>query len=199
MPHAIYVEIEIRADLERVWRLTQDPLLHARWDARFSRITPEPGDRQPRRFTYERALPFHVIHGTGISIGERVGAASRTSALRFATTDPISPLQSGRGYWRYTEREGRVLFVTGYDYEPGRWALLDRLILRRIIGWMTAWSFDRLRIWAERDEPPERWPLRSVLALWRADRPRASRCVRRPRRGDAMRDAPASLDHLEAP
>jgi len=51
-------------------------------------------------------------------------------------------------------------------------------VLRRLIGWLTAWSFDRLRIWAERGEEPERWPLHSVLWLWRADRPRAARCRR---------------------
>lgn len=199
MPKPIYVEIEIRADLERVWWLTQEAALHARWDARFSSIQPEPDTGGARRFRYERALPLHVIRGTGISIGERLGAAARTSALRFATSDRLSPLRSGRGYWRYTERGDRVVFITGYDYDPGGWALLDRLVLRRLIGWLTAWSFDRLRIWAERDEQPERWPLHSVLAVWRHDRPRASRCVRRPQRGDAMTDAPVTLERLEAP
>lgn len=199
MPDALYVEIVIRADLDRVWQLTQDPALHGRWDARFSRIEPEPATDGPQRFRYERSLPFHVIRGTGISLGERVAEGRRTSALRFATRDPLSPLQSGRGYWRYTSTEDGVVFVTGYDYDPGRWALLDRLVIRRLVGWMTAWSFDRLRIWAERDEPPERWPLITVLAFWRPERPRAARCLRAPRRGHPMQDAPASLDRLEAP
>jgi len=64
---------------------------------------------------------------------------------------------------------------------------------------MTAWSFDRLRIWAETGQPPEAWRIGSVLAFWRADRPRASRCRRRPLRGQAMDDAPSTLDTLPAP
>src|SRR4051812_9587989 len=34
----IYVEIAIRAPLEEVWRATQEPALHERWDLRFTRI-----------------------------------------------------------------------------------------------------------------------------------------------------------------
>ncbi len=34
----IYVEIFIRGTLEDLWRLTQTPELHTRWDLRFSRI-----------------------------------------------------------------------------------------------------------------------------------------------------------------
>jgi hypothetical protein len=37
---AVYVEIEIRAPLDRVWILTQDPAHHPRSDLRFSSITP---------------------------------------------------------------------------------------------------------------------------------------------------------------
>ena len=35
---SIYVETLIQADLEDVWRHTQTPELHARWDLRFSDI-----------------------------------------------------------------------------------------------------------------------------------------------------------------
>jgi hypothetical protein len=94
-------------------------------------------------------------------------------------------------------------FITGYDYEPfgGRaGALLDRLVIRRFVWWMTAWSFDRLRIWAETGRPPESWPVASVLAVWRGNRPRARRCLSRSPRStrvhDPMSDAPASLDEL---
>lgn len=71
--------------------------------------------------------------------------------------------------------------------------------MRGTVGWLTAWSFDRLRIWAETGRPPETWPLRSVLAVWRADRPRASRCRRRPVHGRAMDSSPATLGTLAAP
>jgi hypothetical protein len=37
-PKGIYVEIFIRAPIERVWTLTQQPDLHQRWDLRFSEI-----------------------------------------------------------------------------------------------------------------------------------------------------------------
>lgn len=37
---SIRVETVIAADLDTVWRLTQDPVLHARWDARLSSIVP---------------------------------------------------------------------------------------------------------------------------------------------------------------
>ncbi|PRZ06998.1 polyketide cyclase/dehydrase/lipid transport protein [Isoptericola sp. CG 20/1183] len=197
---ALYVEVTVRTTMDRIWELTQDPEQHARWDLRFSRIVPTGTTATgATRFRYERALGPHTIRGTGTSLGERHGPdGTRTSALRFGTDDRTSPLRDGRGYWRYTPVEGGVRFVTGYDYTPGFGRAADR-VLRPLVLWMTAWSFDRLRIWAETGVPPERWPLASVLALWRRDRPRASRCVtRRPGR-DPMRDAPRSLDTLEAP
>jgi hypothetical protein len=92
-----------------------------------------------------------------------------------------------------------VRFLTGYDYSPGWGRFADAAGIRWLLGWMTAWSFDRLRIWAETGQPPEAWPLRSVLAVWRAERPRASRCRRQPQRGHAMDDSPATLDTLAAP
>lgn len=201
MTDAIYVEIEIRSPMDRVWLLTQDPARHPRWDLRFSSITPI--TELPSggyRFRYERRLPLHTIIGTGTSLGERSRPdGTRTSALRFTTDDPLSPLREGRGYWRYRPTPNGAIFITGYDYVPGWGRMLDRLILRRIIEWMTAWSFDRLRIWAETGVRPETWPLASVLMFWREDRPRASRCRRLPRRGRAMDDAPDALGALEAP
>ncbi|SEB51585.1 hypothetical protein SAMN04489806_0939 [Paramicrobacterium humi] len=195
----IYVETLVRADIDRLWQLTQDPKLHVRWDLRFSAITPfEDLAGGGYRFRYERTLPFHTIVGTGTSIGEKTSRDGiRTSALRFTTRDRLSPLGDGRGYWRYVPTAEGTLFVTGYDYEPGWGRVLDRLVMRRLLGWMTAWSFDRLRIWAETGAEPA--SLFSVLAVWRADRPRASRCRRQPRAGHALSKAPATLDTLEAP
>jgi hypothetical protein len=198
---AIYVRIVIRAPLERVWELTQTPELHSRWDLRFSSIRPT--DDLPSggyRFVYERRMPLHTIRGTGTSIGERVRPdGTRTSALRFDTGDRLSPLGAGRGYWRYEPQpDGSTVFITGYDYAPN-WGVLDRLGVRRLVGWMTAWSFDRLRMWAETGVEPERWSPLSVLAIWNRGRPRAGRCSRRPPDRDAMAGAPASLDALEAP
>jgi len=197
----IYVEVLINAPIDRVWELTQNPTLHPRWDARFTAIHPvDDLAGGGYRFEYERSLLLHTIRGTGTSLGERSRPdGTRTSALKFTTRDRLSPLGDGRGYWRYVPTDAGIRFITGYDYRPGWGTFVDRVLMRRVIGWMTAWSFDRLRIWAERGEQPERWPLVSVLAFWRADRPRASRCIRVPRTGTAMDDAPASLSTLEAP
>lgn len=197
----IYVSIRIHAPVETVWALTQDPASHVRWDVRFSRIVPLHGIAGGgERFRYERALPGHVIHGLGTSIGERLRPdGSRTSALRFETGDRLSPLRSGRGYWRYVPDGDATVFTTGYDYDPGWGRMIDGLLVRGLVGWATAWSFDRLRLWAETGTPPERWPLRSVLRFWRRDRPRAARCTRSAPDRDALAGAPTSLATLEAP
>jgi len=199
----IYVETVIAADLEAVWAATQTPDEHVRWDVRFTRIAPSGAtDAGATTFAYERRVPWHSIRGTGVSIGEKqLPDGARTSALRFDTDDPLSPIRAGRGYWRYVPHERGITFVTGYDYRPG-WGILD-VVVRPLLGWATAWSFDRLRIWLETGVPPERWPLWSVLWWWRADRPRAARCRRAPasgrRRGDHLQDAPATLAALPDP
>ncbi|PYF99011.1 hypothetical protein SAMN05216184_10933 [Georgenia satyanarayanai] len=200
----IYVETTVCASIDRVWSLTQDPDEHVRWDVRFSRITPTTRTVDgATRFRYTRRVPFRTVAGDGVSIGEtRRPDGSRTSALRFSTSERLSPIRSGRGYWRYVPDGGRVRFVTGYDYVPGWGPVLDR-VARPLLGWATAWSFDRLRIWAERGEAPEAWPLRSVLWVWRPERPRASRCLRAPaggrRRDDHLVAAPSSLAALPDP
>ena len=186
-----------------MWAATQEPDQHVRWDVRFSRISPTgQTDAGATTFVYERRVPFHTVRGTGVSLGEKQGSrGARTSALRFHTRDRLSPIAGGRGYWRYTSVDGTTVFTTGYDYTPG-WGVLDAVV-RPLIGWATAWSFDRLRIWLETGVPPERWPLWSVLWWWRADRPRAARCLRapagRPRPADMLADAPASLAELPDP
>jgi hypothetical protein len=190
--------------MDRVWELTQDPRLHPRWDARFTAIVPtavrEDGGQE---FRYELDLGLHTIRGTGVSLGERRrGDGRRTSALVFDTDDPLSPLGRGRGYWRYQPISGGVRFSTGYDYEPG-WGLLGRaldpLLTRRLVWWLTAWSFDRLRIWAESGVQPARHPLRRALAPSRGERPRARRCRATPRhdRG-VMADAPQILARIDS-
>jgi hypothetical protein len=54
MGKPIYVEIAIRAPLYEIWRLSQSPDLHQRWDLRFTRIPylPRPDPAQPQRFLY---------------------------------------------------------------------------------------------------------------------------------------------------
>ncbi|MDH6129146.1 hypothetical protein [Kitasatospora sp. GP82] len=172
----IYVEIQIGAAIDVVWELTQRPQHHQRWDARFSRITyaeasaPPPAatpSPPPTRFRYTLgARHGPALTGTGVTTAERCRPdGTRISALRFSSDTRLSPLQDGAGYWRYlsvpslaASTPETVRFVTGYDYRswPGRLGdLLDRRLVRPIVGWLTAWSFDRLRLWAERGITPE--------------------------------------------
>jgi hypothetical protein len=153
----LYIETLVRADPAELWRLTQDPAQHQRWDLRFSRIEPS---GPAGRFRYAtRLLPSLTVAGTGVSVGERRRPdGTGTSALRFACAHPLSLIRSGSGYWRYVPTGRGVRFLTGYDYAPG-WGRLGRvadLAFRPLFGWATAWSFDRLRLWLERGIPPER-------------------------------------------
>ena len=163
----IYVEIQIRDELETVWRLSQDPAVHQRWDLRFSRIIylPRPNPAEPQRFTYETRIGFGLkITGTGESVGERKSTTGdATSSLKFFSADPKSLIDEGSGYWRYIPTADGLRFLTWYDYSV-RFGLAgkiaDRLVLRPLMGWATAWSFDRMRLWAEDGQTPE-----SSLAL----------------------------------
>ncbi|GAB7038948.1 MULTISPECIES: hypothetical protein [Catenuloplanes] len=152
---SIYVEAVISAPLDDVWAATQDPVRHCRWDVRFGRIDPVPGTA-PAEFRYvTTVLPGVEIGGYGVHAGQRDRPdGTRTSALRFGSADPRSPIGDGRGYWRYVPVAGGVRFLTGYTYTP-RWPLID-LVFRPVFGWATAWSFDRLRLWLERGVPPGR-------------------------------------------
>ncbi|MFD5570075.1 hypothetical protein [Streptomyces cadmiisoli] len=158
----LYIEARIRADLDELWARTQEPSRHRRWDLRFTEIDPLPrAEGEAQHFRYAtRVLPFLKIAGTGVCAGEKERPdGTRTSALRFSSPHPLSLIAEGGGYWRYVPDGDGVRFLTGYDYRP-RWgrcgALADRLLLRPLMGWATAWSFDRLRLWLERGITPER-------------------------------------------
>jgi hypothetical protein len=159
---SIYVEIEIRAAMEDVWARTQDPNEHVRWDLRFTDIAylPRPNEAEPQRFTYATRLAFGLkIEGTGETIGERNSLdGSRASALKFWSDDVKSLITEGAGYWRYVPTPNGVRFLTSYDYRVrygfvGR--IFDMLVFKPLMGWATAWSFDRLRLWLERGTTPE--------------------------------------------
>ncbi|KAB8186765.1 hypothetical protein FH610_005940 [Microbispora catharanthi] len=170
--------------MEALWERTQGPELHKRWDLRFTEIDYLPrADDGPQRFRYVfRLLPGLVINGTGVTTGDRHDTDGRTSALRFSSGHPLSLIRSGSGYWRYVPTNDGVRFITRYSYRPG-WGKAVDLVFRPLIGWATAWSFDRLRLWLEAGQTPER-------SLWQA---LAELCVRVLAAGIAIQATPAVI------
>src|SRR5439155_26560914 len=109
-------------------------------------------EHEPQRFRYSTRIGFGLkIDGKGESTGTREdGTGIRTSALKFWSSDPKSLIKEGSGYWRYVPALGGVRFLTWYDYRTScglAGGLIDRIVFRPLIGWATAWSFDRLRLW----------------------------------------------------
>lgn len=156
-------ETFICAGRESVWRYTQSPELHKRWDLRFSDIDylPRNGTDEPQRFRYARRLGLGiVIEGWGETTSR---AQQKTSALRFGSADPKSLILEGGGFWAYEDEASGTRFSTVYDYVT-RYGLIGRLldvVLRPLMIWATRWSFDRLRIWIEEGTTPE-----TSLRMW---------------------------------
>lgn len=157
---SIYVEIPINGDVDELWRLTQSPDQHERWDLRFSDIEylPKPNEDAPQEFTYRTRIGGISVEGTGESVEERETDGERTSALVFRSNDPKALIRQGNGFWRYIPTDDGIRFLTEYNYEcrygiAGR--LFDRTVFRPLLGWATAWSFDRLRLWLEDGIEPE--------------------------------------------
>src|SRR5215475_5055622 len=144
----------MRAPFDALWAATQTPDLHARWDLRFTdiRYLPRTDASEPQRFLYATRVGFGLaITGDGETVGEHRGPdGTSTSALRFWSADPKSLIREGSGYWKYIPTPDGVRFLTQYDYRTRFGAfgvVFDRLVFRPMIGWATAWSFDRLRLW----------------------------------------------------
>jgi len=165
----IYVEIRIRGTLDELWRLTQTPDAHRRWDLRFTDITylPRPDPTQPQRFSYATRIGFGLrVAGEGESTGESDGPAGRVSALRFWSHDGKSLIEEGAGFWKYVPADDGIRFLTRYDYRTRFGlvgAIIDRLVFRPLLGWATAWSFDRLRQWIEHAIDPAVSMQRSLI------------------------------------
>jgi len=156
----IYVEINIHCPMEDLWSKTQTPELHQQWDLRFSEISylPRSDKSQPQRFRYATRIGLGlIIVGEGETIGEQEADGSRTSALKFWSTDSRSLIHEGSGYWKYIPTTDGIRFLTWYDYTVrfgflGRY--FDAVVFRPLMGWATAWSFDRLRRWLEEGLDP---------------------------------------------
>jgi hypothetical protein len=158
----IYVEILISGDVDEIWQRTQVPELHELWDLRFTRIhyLPKQSESDPQRFLYSTRIGLGLhIDGEGESTGTKEDTTGvRTSALKFWSCDTKSLIEEGSGYWRYVPAQNGIRFLTWYDYQTrfgaaGR--MIDRVLFRPLIGWATAWSFDRLRLWIERGILPQ--------------------------------------------
>jgi hypothetical protein len=153
----------MRCDLDDLWRHSQDPALHARWDLRFSRIAllPRGGDDEPQRFTYERRLlpglrrprlGRDARRARPRGRQQRVGAGVRLRAAAVA-----DPRGLGLLALRAAARRRALPHPVRLRAALGRGRrTVDRLVFRRLIAWATAWSFDRLRLWLEEGVPPER-------------------------------------------
>ncbi|CAM3362782.1 DoxX-like family protein [Marinicrinis lubricantis] len=158
----IYVEIDIDSDMDTIWNRTQHPEEHVRWDLRFSEIHYLPREEgMLQSFLYRTRIGFGLnISGTGETSGSHMrDSGERTSTLKFGSEQAISLIRKGGGYWRYIPIDRGIRFMTLYDYDTrfgwfGR--IIDRLLFRPLMGWGTAWSFDRLKLWIEEGIPPER-------------------------------------------
>ena len=168
MGRPIYVERLINAPIEALWNATQTPDVHEKWDIRFTEICylPRAADTELQRFLYATRIGFGMrIAGEGESVGQAERNGDRTSALRFWSDDRKSLITKGSGYWRYAPSPGGTRFITQYDYET-RFGVAGRvldLVFRPLLGWATAWSFDRLRLWLERGADPGATLDRSVI------------------------------------
>lgn len=163
MTKPIYVETNISAPVEEVWRASQEPHLHEQWDVRFSSITYQSKKREDelQHFTYQtNVFPGLTVSGWGKSIGtHNAEDGSRTSSLHFGTDQKISPIKEGRGYWKYTPAEKGTKFLTQYNFRANwgaKW-------FRPLIGWGTALSFDVFKRWLEKQEAPRSQYLRFFI------------------------------------
>jgi hypothetical protein len=172
---SLHIETTIQGSLDDLWHKTQDPTLHQQWDLRFSDITYLPKERPdaPQRFLYQTRIGLGMgIQGMGESRATRTDArGKRTSSLKFWSDAPISLIRDGAGYWQYEPTSQGIHFLTRYDYHT-RFGWLgdkvDHFFFRPLMAWATAWSFDRLRLWVERGQSPQRSTVYTlgIIFLW---------------------------------
>jgi hypothetical protein len=168
----LYIETFIHCDLGKIWEYTQEPSLHQQWDLRFSEITylPKSSPEEKQCFLYSRRI------GLGISvngIGESIATKSKTngestSVLKFSSESNISLIRQGSGYWKYIPEAKGIRFLTGYDYTT-RWGLFgrltDRFVFRPLMIWATAWSFECLKNWIEKNVHPQQ-AINAQFTIW---------------------------------
>lgn len=150
----IVVEAFVRAPVEDVWRRTQEPAEHVRWDLRFDEIAFVDGvdERGFHAMEYRTSIGFGIaIRGVG---RYRHSTPLAHSSFEFDSNDWKSLIRGGTGLWLYEPMAGGTYFKTVFDYEPRfgiPGALVDRFLFRPIFRLATEWSFETLRLWCEGD------------------------------------------------
>lgn len=158
---SIYVETPVRTTLETALHFTQSPRLLTQWDLRFTSIDyllrSDPD--LPQRFHYSRRTRLGVrFNGEG-EIKDLVRHADDvwSYTVRFWSVNGKSFIRSGTSNWHYSVAGEQVYLGTDLDYDVRHGfigELTDRLVMRPLLGWATAWSFDCLRLWLEEGIPP---------------------------------------------
>ena len=148
-PRPLHVSVRLHTTLEELWAITQDHVLHPRWDHRFSRIEMlaeriETGTEM----RYERTVLGLTLRGSG---RYQLHRPLRQSTFAFWSDDPRSLILRGVGLWLYREiAPGLVELSTSYTYAV-RWGtlgrLVDRLVFRPFFQRETERSFARLATW----------------------------------------------------
>ena len=172
---SIYVEILMHTDMDTLWEVHADAGSSCAlgFTLQHDRLSASPGCR--------KAAAVSLLHSyrlwddyqrQGETVGSREDNGCRTSALKFWSDDARSLIREGSGYWQYVPTPEGIRFLTQYTYQTrfgwlGHW--FDRLVFRPLMGWATAWSFDRLRLWLEKGIDPaislERSILHSIVRL----------------------------------
>lgn len=145
-PRPIHVSVAVPAAVQRLWDVTQDHVLHPRWDHRFDRIHMHAERVETgTTMTYEKTLLGVTIRGWG-----RYGlhAPLKQSTFAFGSPDRRSLIEEGIGLWRYRQvGPGVTELSTSYTYRV-RWGVIgrifDRLLFRPLFQRETEKSFHRL-------------------------------------------------------
>lgn len=132
---SIYAATLIHADIDSVWRHTQDPQLLVRWDRRLSTLRYLPrgkGERQRFEFTTPLGFSGH---------GHVEGMASEEDGTRTVEMHFRVGWLMGRLVWQYVPTDDGVRLLTRIALRP---RLLERL-LKLPLTWVTARALTRLR------------------------------------------------------
>lgn len=144
-PRPLHVSVRLPASVEKVWEVTQDHVLHPRWDHRFDRIDMLASRIETgTRMHYEKSLLGITIRGYG---RYKLHRPLVQSTFEFGSDDPRSLIRRGVGLWRYrATADGATELSTSYTYEV-RWGRFGRfvdLVFRPLFQRETERSFYRL-------------------------------------------------------